>query len=96
MDSKPHFKIPNYASYLLHLYENHHILGLKAYIATLMALSNIGNPNIPTRKGPHFADNSHRILHKHVCTTDKHHIGLDCICLTTTHVLKDILAVFHK
>ena len=23
-------------------------------------------------------------------------IGLDCICLTTTHVLKDILAVFHK
>ena len=23
-------------------------------------------------------------------------IGLDCICLMTTHVLKDILAVFHK
>ena len=23
-------------------------------------------------------------------------IGLDCICLTTTHVLKDILAVFDK
>ena len=23
-------------------------------------------------------------------------IGLDCICLTTAHVLKDILAVFHK
>ena len=22
--------------------------------------------------------------------------GLDCICLTTTHVFKDILAVFHK
>ena len=23
-------------------------------------------------------------------------VGLDCICLTTTHVLKDILVVFHK
>ena len=23
-------------------------------------------------------------------------IGLDCICLTTTHVLRDILAVLHK
>ena len=31
-----------------------------------------------------------RRYHSKVC------IGLDCICLTTTHVLKDILAVFHK
>ena len=23
-------------------------------------------------------------------------IGLDCICLTTTHVLQDILAVLHE
>ena len=23
-------------------------------------------------------------------------IGLDCICLTTTHVLQDILAVLHR